>query len=159
MRKRSKYKPKPMLANPLGYVLENIAPVAKHDSYLIDLKIKNSGAMHALLRGEATRGDMDTLVAMSNITEALYQLGFGKEYGDVCVGGREAILSIVHRATTLHRFVPTGPEITQLNDLMELHDAQMEIITVKDMENALVYAKKCFTNKKNVSFLPHVEVK
>jgi hypothetical protein len=35
MRKRSSYRPKPVLANPLLYVLESFTPVRAHDSYLI----------------------------------------------------------------------------------------------------------------------------
>lgn len=141
MKKRSKYRPKPVLVNPLGYVLESMKPVAHHDQYLIDLKIKNNQAMVALLRGEAVYSDIDTLIAMSNIVEALYKLGFGDEYKDVTVGGREAIISIVHRATDIKRFTPTGLEIQALNLLMELHDAQMDVITIKDMERALDYIK------------------
>ena len=157
MRKRSKYRPKGIIANPVAYVLESLVPVAKHDSYLLDLKIKNSAAMRALLVGEATREDMDTLIAMSNITEALYKLGFGTEYGEVCVGGREAIIGISHRAVERKRFVPTGPEINKLNLLMELHDAQMDVITIKDMERALAYARKQFASKKGVTYLPSVK--
>jgi hypothetical protein len=157
MRKRSKYRPKPVLANPVSYVLESMIPVAQHASYLIDLRIKNSGAMRALLRGEANRDDMDVLIAMSNITEALYRLGFGTEYGEVCVGGRAAIIGIAHRAAERKRYVPTGPEINQLNLLMELHDAQMDVITIKDMERALAYAKRQFAAKNNVTYLPQVE--
>jgi hypothetical protein len=157
MRKRSKYRPKGIIANPVAYVLESLVPVAKHESYLIDLKIKNSGAMNALLRGAATRDDMDALIAMSNITEALYKLGFGQEYGEVCIGGREAIIAITHRAVQHGRFVPTGPEIIKLNLLMELHDAQMDVITIKDMERALAYARQQFASKKGVTYLPKVE--
>jgi len=141
MKKRSKYRPRPVLVNPLGYVLESMKPVAHHDQYLIDLKIKNNQAMVALLRGEAVYSDIDTLIAMSNIVEALYKLGFGDEYKDVTVDGREAIISIVHRATDIKRFTPTGLEIQALNLLMELHDAQMDVITIKDMERALDYIK------------------
>jgi hypothetical protein len=141
MKKRSKYRPRPVLINPLGYVLESMKPVAHHDQYLIDLKIKNNQAMVALLRGEAVYSDIDTLIAMSNIVEALYKLGFGDEYKDVTVDGREAIISIVHRATDIKRFTPTGLEIQALNLLMELHDAQMDVITIKDMERALDYIK------------------
>lgn len=141
MRKRSKYRPKPVLQNPLGYVLESLKPVASHDDYLVDLKIKNSASMVALMQGHATKFDIDILIAMSNVTEALHQMGFGKEYQDVCVGGRAAILSIVHRAGKHHRFTPTGPEIQLLNLLMELHDAQMDVITIRDMEKALALVK------------------
>ena len=80
MRKRSKYRPKGVRLDTIGYVMESLKPVAKHESYLLDLKIKNSEAMVALMRGSAVKGDMDTLIAMSNIVEALYQLGFGAEY-------------------------------------------------------------------------------
>lgn len=141
MRKRSKYRPKPVLVNPLGYVLESMTPVTKHDGFLLDLKIKNSEAMYALMHGSATKADMDILIAMSNMTEALHQMGFGKEYQDVCVGGRFAILSIVDRAGKHGRFTPTGPEIQLLNTLMELHDAQMGIVTIRDIEKALALVK------------------
>jgi hypothetical protein len=139
MRKRSSYRPKATLVNPIAYVIESLKPVAFHESYLIDLKIKNSEAMVALLRGNATHDDLDLLVAMSNVTEALYQLGFGEDYKDVAIDGREAILRIVYRAVDHRKFTPTGPEIQALNRLMELHDAQMDVITIKDMERALQF--------------------
>ena len=155
MRKRSKYRPKGILQNPVAYVIESMTPVAQHDSYLLDLRIKNSEAMVALLRGEATKRDMDTLIAMSNITEALWHLGFGVEYKEVAVEGRVAILNIAHRAVTTKRFVPTGEQIKALQTLMELHDAQMDVITVKDMERALAYAREQMRQKR-ATLLPPV---
>jgi hypothetical protein len=113
MRKRSSYRPKPEMVNPLLYVLESFTPVRAHDSYLIDLKIKNHGAMSNLTRGIAVRQDIDTLISMGNLTEALYRLGFGREYGDVV-----------------------------------LHDAQMDLITVKDMEKAIEIVNKEFQLRK-----------
>ena len=154
MRKRSKYRPKPIIANPVGYVMDSLTPVTKHETYLLDLKIKNSLAMQALLRGAATRVDIDTLVAMSNITEALQQFGFGKEFRDACTDGREAIIGITHRAVQRGRFVPTGPEIIKLNTLMELHDAQMEVINVKDMDRAIKYVTQRIASGAGVAVLP-----
>jgi hypothetical protein len=141
MRKRSKYRPKPVLVNPLGYVIESMTPVTRHDNFLIDLKIKNSEAMVSLMQGRAAKADMDILISMSNVTEALQQMGFGKEYQDVCVDGRFAILKIIDRAQQHGRFTPTGPEIQLLNLLMELHDAQMDVITVRDIEKAPALVK------------------
>lgn len=154
MRKRSKYRPRSVLANPVGFVLEGLSPVRSHETYLLDLKIKNSGAMHALLRGNATKDDMTTLIAMSNITEALHRLGFGAEYGEACIGGREALIGISLRAKEHGRFTPTGPEITKLNTLMELHDAQMEVINLNDMNKALAFARKLLSNPAHVTRLP-----
>lgn len=156
MRKRSKYRPKGVRLDTMGYVMESLKPVAHHESYLLDLKIKNSEAMVALMRGSAVKGDMDTLIAMSNIVEALYQLGFGAEYKDVAIDGRKALLQIVHRAVEIKRFVPTAEQVKALQDLMELHDAQMDVITIKDMERALAFANTQFVNKR-VTVLPKIE--
>ena len=129
--------------------------MASHSTYLLDLQIKNSSAMTALLQGRANKRDVDTLIDMSNIVEALQRKGFGRDYADVAVDGREAILKIVWRAVDKLRFVPTGPEIQALNRLMELHDAQMEAITVKDLEEAIVLAKRLIKDK-HAAMLPAV---
>lgn len=147
---RKAYRPKPKL-NTLVVVGENIRPVASHTDYLLDLRLKNSSAMAALLAGRASKKDMDLIIAMSNITYALQQLGFGKEHDGVATQGRIAIISIAYRAAKVGRFVPTGPEIRALNELMELHDAQMEAITVKDMDRAIEFARR---HERNATRLP-----
>lgn len=134
---RKKYKPKARLVNPMEYVLEGFAPLESAGTYLMDLKLVNHSAMTELLAGRATKKHMDSLIAMSNICESLQRAGFGAEYKDVTTEGRYALLAITFRAVEKLRFVPTGPEIQMLNRLMELHDAQMDIITVQDMEKAI----------------------
>lgn len=136
MRKRSKYRPRGMLANPLGYVLESMTPVTKHESFLIDLKIKNHGAMTNLTQGRATREDMDALIAMINFVEALYRMGIGTEYKDVVQEGLDSLRAVGKRGVESGKFVLKASEMVALNTAMELHDAQMEVITVKDMEKA-----------------------
>lgn len=136
MRKRSKYRPKGVIMNPIAYVMESMTPVAKHDSYLIDLKIKNHSAMSLLTTGQAVRADIDTLIAMANICEALYRMGFGTEYEDVVRQGSDALYAVGKRGAQTGRFILRADEMTALNTLMELHDAQMDVITVKDMEKA-----------------------
>ncbi len=148
MRKRSKYRPKPQLANPLGYVLESLVPVAKHESYLVDLKIKNHLAMATLTKGLATRTDIDTLIATVNITEALYRLGFGKEYADVVRDGLDAWRDVGKRGAETGKFILKSTEMNALNLVMELHDAQMDLITIKDMEKAMNLVREEFRQRK-----------
>jgi hypothetical protein len=74
----------------------------------------------------------------------------------VGVDGREALLQIVHRAAEIKRFVPDYAQIKALQMLMELHDAQMDVITIKDMERALEFANTQFVNKR-VTVLPKLE--
>ena len=158
MRKRSKYRPRRVLLDTMAFVQESLTPVAKHDNYLLDMKIVNSMAMASLMKGTATKRDMDVLVAMSNIVEALYELGFGRQYQNVATEGRYAILSIVYRAVERLRFVPTGEDIKRLNTLMELHDAQMDVITIADMERAIALAKRRIATKDSLALPPVPEV-
>jgi hypothetical protein len=142
VRKRSAYRPRAVLANPVAYVLEGITPVTRYDSYLVDLKIKNHAAMLAMTQGRAQRCDIEVLIAMSNMAEALVSLGFGKEYTDVMDTGRLALIDVGRRGLQAGKFILRAPEMTALNSLMELHDAQMEVITVKDVERGLALIKK-----------------
>jgi hypothetical protein len=142
MRKRSKYKPRAVLANPVAWVLEGMTPVAQHDSYLVDLKIKNHGAMAALTQGQATRADMDVLIAMSNMIEALWSLGFGAEYERVIVAGQAALIEVGRRGLTTGKFILRAQEMTALNDLMELHDAQMDVVTIGDIDRGIAIVRK-----------------
>ena len=141
MKKRSKYRPKRVLINPISYVIESLTPIAEHYDSLINLKIKNSQSMFSLLHGCSTVIDMATLRDMSNMTEAFCIMNFGKEHFDIVNKGRNAIFTIVERAGKVKKFIPTGLEIQALNDLIELHNAQIEIVTIRDMEKAISLVK------------------
>ena len=148
MKKRSKYRPKGVLVNPLLYVLESFRPVRAHDSYLVDLKIRNHGAMSNLTKGLADRSDVDTLINMVNVVEALYRLGFGREYGDVVKDGLDALHDLGSRGVQTGRFILKAQEMSHLNLIMDLHDAQMDLITIKDMEKAIDLVNKEFAQRK-----------
>jgi hypothetical protein len=123
-------------------------PVAHHEQYLVELKIKNHLAMTTLTRGEATRSDIDTLIASVNIVEALYRLGFGKEYADVVRDGLDALRDVGRRGVESGRFILKSTEMNALNLVMELHDAQMDLITIKDMDKAVELVKEEFRQRK-----------
>lgn len=153
MRKRSKYRPKPVLRNPLGYVLESLTPVAQHDDHLINLKIKNHSSMAQLTQGKANKEDIDRLINSANMTEALYRLGFGAEYKDVITAGVGALLAVARRGAESGRFILHASEMQALNELMELHDAQMEVITIKDLEKGIALVENEQRQKKMISII------
>jgi len=137
MRKRSKYRPRGVLLNTMGYVMESFTPIAKLEKYFMDLKIKNHMALTNLTKGVAMRDDIDTLIQSVNIVEALYRLGFGREYLTEVRAGLDALYAVGVRGATSGRFILRSEEMNALNVIMELHDAQLEVITLKDMENAI----------------------
>jgi hypothetical protein len=136
MKKRSKYRPKGVIQNPLAYVLEGMMPLRKHTS-MDTVDIKNHSAMYDLIRGQATKQQMDLLIAMHNICDALVRQGIGDDYKDCLSRGKKALYDVCCRGATTQKFVCKSEEIQALNDLMELHDAQIDVITVKHMEKAV----------------------
>jgi hypothetical protein len=121
----------------MGYVMESFTPIAKLEKYFMDLKIKNHMALTNLTKGVAMRDDIDTLIQSVNIVEALYRLGFGREYLTEVRAGLDALYAVGVRGATSGRFILRSEEMNALNVIMELHDAQLEVITLKDMENAI----------------------
>jgi len=137
---RKKYRPKLNLKDPVGYLIEGLQSIRSKGRILLELQVKNSSAMTSLMRGGATRRELGVLIEMSNVAEALQVGGFGAQYKEVAIQGRMALIAITDRATRVGKLVPAGPDIAALNDLMELHDAQMDVITVKDLQRAIAYA-------------------
>lgn len=153
MRKRSKYRPKGVVYNTIAYVMESMSPVEKHGSYLLDLKIKNHAAITALTQGRATRADIDAIITMVNVVEALYRMGFGKEYEEVVLEGLASVRAVARRGVESGRFILKAHEMTAINTVTELHDAQMEVITVKDMEKAIQIIENEWRQKKMTPIL------
>jgi len=75
-------------------------------------------------------------------------LGFGNEYKEVVSKGMEALYDVCTRGLPTDRFIVRAPEIVVLNEFMELHDAQMDVITIRDMEKAIMLVTQEFRQKK-----------
>lgn len=137
MRKRSKYKPKGVILDAMSWVKSGMRPVAQTGDAITTLKLRNHGAMAMLTKGEATRQDLDILISCMNITEAYWRMGIGVEYKEIVRSGLAALRSVGKRGVESGRFILKADEMAALNEAMELHDAQLEVSTVKEMERAL----------------------
>lgn len=120
---------------------------------MLDLKIKNHGAMDALTKGMAKHADIDTLIAMVNMTEAFARLGFGQDYSDVVGDGLQALRDVGKRGAASGNFILKAHEMNALNAAMELHDAQMEVVTLKDMDAAIALVREEYRLRKMTPIL------
>jgi hypothetical protein len=128
--------------NPVGYVLEGLVPVAKHTEHLLKLKLRQHLAMANLTQGKATRDDMNVLINMGNMSEALYRMKFGTEYADIIASGMPALLAVCRRGAETNRYILRSEEMRAINELIELHDAQMEVVTVADIDKAVLLIER-----------------
>jgi len=133
-----------MLPDPVSWVLASIKPF-KEISAGTDLRIKNHDAMDKLRRGVADKSDVDILIGALNMCEGYMRLRpeFGVDWATEIRAGQDALLAVARRGLERdERFVCKAEELTAINLVLEIHDAQLDQSTVKDMEKALEIVEK-----------------
>lgn len=143
MRKRSKYRPKGVLPDPMTWLLAGMKPF-KDAPFSVDLRIKNHGAMDALRRGVATKDDIDILISAFNMAEACMRLrpDLGADWADEIKAGLDALHAVAVRGAKTMRFVLKASELVAMNLVMELHDVQLDQTTITDLEKAMDIVKE-----------------
>ena len=137
MRKRSKYRPKGVLLDPIKRVLDLNSLVRTHEGSVM-LKLKAHAALDDIVKGQGTKYHLDVLICAMNTAEALYRVNpaLGEEYKVELRQAQDALLSMCRRGVAKGRFLFTGEELKAMNLGMELHDAQLDACTLRDLENA-----------------------
>jgi hypothetical protein len=147
VRKRSKYRPKGVILDPINHVLSGLKRVGSISAG-VTLMIRNHTALEAVRKGEGTREDIDILISALNMTEALAFFKFGDDWAQEIRAAQDALLEVGRRGVETGKFILRGAELSALNVGMEIHDAQLEVCTVSDMEKAMDYVTQCLINKK-----------
>lgn len=141
-KKRSKYRPRPVMRDTMHWVKSGFYKVDGHPA-TADLALTNHVAMDALRKGEATTVHMKILADMLNVMEALTQVhpAFAGDYSQEIEAAQAAIMSLVARCKDRGVFTCTAAELDALRVALELHDAQLEIATVNDIGEAMKIIK------------------
>lgn len=149
MRKRSKYKPKGVRLDNMNYVKSGMKSFDDVE-VAVDLRLKNNLAMESLRLGRATRGDIDVLIAAFNMVEALCRIRreFGRDWSKEISDGQDALLVMSRRGSETSHFICRASELVAMRLVMEIHDAQLDVATVKDVEMAMDIVMEEFRNKR-----------
>lgn len=134
-----KHRPR-SLKNPLEYVLSGLKPIESKE--LLKIRILNHGALRSLTNGTATKKDWDYVCAYLNIMTVLAEAGLGSEYLDTVNSAMVAHAQCGKRLLSQGKFGYTGPELSLVNLALEVHEAQLEVITVAELEKAHVEVAK-----------------
>lgn len=147
MRKRSSYRPRPQLPNPVAWVINGFKPVSQ--AGIVNVQIKNHHAIDALRKGIADREDIDSIIEAFNVAEALQRLGLGDEYTEELREAQDALYAVSRRGIDReYRFVLKAQELVAINLGMEIHDAQIEVTTIQMLEKAMDIVKAEIKNRK-----------
>jgi len=151
MRKKSKYKPRGVRADNMSWIIAGMKKVGTLPTAGVALKLKNHEALDSILRGQGTRDHVDVLIAAMNMAEAFTRIRdeLGVDWSAEIRAAQDALYSMARRGLEKNSFVFTGPEMTAVKLVMDVHDAQLDDCTVKEMERALdivqeeIRLKKC----------------
>ena len=151
MKKRSKYKPRGIRYDNMSWIIAGMKKVGTLPTAGVALKLKNHEALDSILTGQGTREHVDVLISAVNVCEALVRIrdDLGMDWATEIRAAQDAIYTMGKRGVEKGRFAFTGPEMNAIKLVMDLHDAQLDACTVKEMERALfiveeeIRLKKC----------------
>lgn len=149
MRKRSRYRPKGVIPDPITYVLNGFKPMREMPQQ-VSLMIKNHQALLEITQGKGKREQIDLLIAAMNMSEALYRVNpeLGSDYAQDIRAAQDAILTMSRRGLAKGSFLFTGPELQAMNRGMEVHDAQLDTCTLGELDKALALVQQEIRGKR-----------
>lgn len=116
---------------------------------LTDAEVEMIRELHSEgTQGRATNDDFNLLISALNVTEALMMQELGAEYSPELKAGQDALRAIGERFKKIKRFVLRAEEMSALNLAMDVHDAQLEICTVAQIERAIHTVRRVVTTGK-----------
>ena len=143
-----KYRPKPVLVDPIKYALMSCRTMSSFKDGLNTLKIRHYAAWQKLADGKADLNDVNLIVQTLNNCQAFHQMGFGADCYDIVKSAQKAVAGVARRGKDALVFTPTNEEIEAIRLGIELHEAQLDVATVKDFERAEAIVKETIRNKR-----------
>ena len=108
-----------------------------------DLQLIGHAAANAIRLGQGVPVDIDNLALISNMALVLAQMGLGADLLPEVLAGQDAVIGMQARLARTGKVGASGDELTALNTLLELHDAQLDIPpTVHEMRAAIAEVRR-----------------
>jgi hypothetical protein len=100
------------------------------------LRTRNYLALSAVESGTGKPSDVNLLVGVSNMATAISRQ-YGQEYRAEIRRGADAVESIRNRAVRWGKVQATPTELEAIKLLFEIHDAQLNEVTIAELHDAL----------------------
>lgn len=133
-KRNKKYIPKKVLKDPMAFIKTGLTEMPP--DMRVNLQIKNHAAMARLVGCIADREDWNLLVGAANMALIMSEMEIGMEYHEMLIAGRDALFNVGKRLVKWGKLELCGNEQTEISNLLEVHDAQLSICRVIDVERA-----------------------
>jgi len=153
MKKKSKHKPRTLITNPIAYVINNVSTLSSEKSQEIKMRASNHAAIDEISMGRGTAEHMRVLIDAFNMAFVLAKRGKGKDWLPEIGNAQAALDTLAHRSTRIGRYTLTGPELQAIRLGLEIHDAQLDEVSIGELGSAVDYIVQR-TLAKQVRMLP-----
>jgi len=143
---RKAYRPRGVIKDPVGYVLEGMSRVSK-DKVLHTLTVHHD-AMVRLTKGQGTVDDWRVVTGSLNMAAVLDEQVYDCAYQDELSEALKAHGRCGVRHWNGGNFGYTGPDLQLVNFALSVHDEQMAKATVGEIERALAESERRSRNPK-----------
>lgn len=139
MKKKSKYKPRGVRLDNMSWLIAGMKKVGALPTAGVALKLKNREALDSILTGHGSREHVDVLISAVNMSEAMIRIrdDLGRDWAGEIRAAQDAVYAMGVRGYEKGSFVFTGPEMTAVKLIMDLHDSQLDDCTIREMEQAM----------------------
>jgi len=154
MKKKSRYKPKGLRYDNMAWLMQGMLPVAKVPAAGINLQLRNYESFDEVMRGSPTKQHVDDLVGMVNMTEVLAFMNIGADWLDEILAGQDAIFNMAQRGISGQSFRFTGLEAEAIRLVLTIHDEQLKVATVAQVEKAIDHMAEYYKHKRGRRIIP-----
>ena len=135
MKKRTKRKVYPLIADVMAYVKQGVSPTP--ETYLDKLRARELSAIESIAKGAGGIKEWRDLTDMLNVAETMGKSGIGPEVLPVCEQAQAELLAAEKRFKLTRRMGLTATGLSAIRELFAYHDAQRTAITRGEYERAI----------------------
>ena len=148
MKKKSKYKPRPVRINAVEWVVEGVKPVLESGNNITMYRAKNHSAMTEILQGRGNLEQLSYLINSLNICEAYAIYGKGSDWRAEIREAQDYVYDMACNALDTNKFIFRGHEIKAINLAMQIHELQLEQSTTNEFDKMAAYVIEKIVSKK-----------
>lgn len=141
----------------MNIALENVSLVKNAGSANTLMRLVGHEAMDSLRRGEGSRGHLQSMIEVANVSETLARMhNLGPDWLPEIHEAQECIHALAVRGAEMGRYTLKANELKAMNLLLEIHDAQLDACSVQTLGKAVEYIRQRMA-RKDVIVLPSIK--
>tara|TARA_R110000868_G_scaffold236841_1_gene490888 strand:+ start:612 stop:1070 length:459 start_codon:yes stop_codon:yes gene_type:complete len=135
MRKQCKRKVRPLIYNPMEYVMDGVKPTS--DRVLNKLRMLELASLESMSKGMGTVADWSHLIDMVNLAEQFAKIGVGIEVMEHCQAAQAAMIDAARHYEQTKTMMLSDVGLHALREVYAYHDLQRQSVTRAEYEQVI----------------------